>query len=340
MATNNRSHFAVKAVGMASRGNTTYTAVHGLQSFGMDTAFNIEKILELSQSEVYENKEEVSDVTVNMTKVLDGYPLVYQLATQQATTPTLLGRSTAQCGLAVSLFEDTYNSASGIPQREVQLSGLFVNSVSYNFAVDGNSTEEISLVCNNKEWLSGGSINFTGNIFTNNDSPNAVTGSGGVQRRQHVVFGTTNDTLLPPDVAGISSSGTNDVTAGVFGASIQSINISADLNREGLKELGRKGFYFRFMGVPVDVQTAITIISKSGDGMNALSEADNTSDRTIKVKSQDGTVINCGTKNRLTNITMGGADVGGGNDEITYSYTNSTSMTVQSPNDPNTALRN
>lgn len=339
MPTNNRSWYAVKALGMAARGSTTYTAVHGVQSFGMDTTFNIEKILELGQSAVYEQKEDLPDVTVNITKVLDGYSTVYQLATQSASDASLIGRSSAQCGLAMSLFQDTYNSASGIPQREVQLSGLFVGSVSYTFQTEGNSTEEISLVCNNKEWLSGGNINFTGNIFTNADTPNAITGSGGVQRRQHVVFATNSDTILPPDVAGISSSGTNDQTSGVFGASIQSIKISADLNRQGLKELGRKGFYFRFVGFPVEVQTSIEIISKSGDGVNAFSESDNTSDRTIKVKTSDGTFINCGTKNRLQSINFGGADTGGGNDTITYQYANANEMILTSPNDPNTSLR-
>lgn len=340
MATNNRMWYAVKAIGMAARGSLSFTAIHGLQSFGMDTAFNIERILQLGQSAIYENKEESPDITVNMTKVLDGYPTPYMHATQQATTPTLTGRSSAQCGLAMSIFEDTYNSASGIPQRQVMLSGLFPNSVSYNFNVDSNSTEEISLIGTQKEWLSGGSINFTGNIFTNNDSPNAITGSGGVQRRQHVVFGTTSDTLLPPDVAGISSSGTNDQVAGVFSASVQTINISADLNRTGLRELGRKGYYHRFVGFPVEVQTQIEIIAKSGDGVNCFSETDNLSNRTIKVKTLDGLVVNCGSLNKLTGITFGGGDTGGGFDSIQYSYTNANDMTVQAPYDVNTALRN
>ena len=339
MANNNRLFYAVKAIGIAPRGSTSYTSVHGLQSFGMDTTFSLERILELGQSALYENKEEIPDITVNMTKVLDGYPPVYTLATQQATDNTLIGRSSAQCGLAMSIFQDTYNSASGVPQREVQLSGLFVSSLSYTFSVDGNSQEEISLVCNNKEWLSGGSINYTGNLFTNNDSPLAITGSGGVQRRQHVVFGTLADTILPPDVAGISSSGTNDQSAGVFGASIQNISVSVDLNRQGLKELGRKGDYFKFVGFPVDVQTKIDIIAKSGDGVNAISEADNLTNRQIVVKSLDGTKINCGSTNKLTSITFGGGDVQGGNDTISYTFQNANDFILTHPMDPNTALR-
>lgn len=339
MPNNNRMWYAIKACGFAPRGSLSFTAVHGLQSFGIDTTFNLERILQLGESAVYENKESSPDITVNATKVLDGYPTPYMHATQQATDASLVGRSSAQCGIAMSIFQDTYNSASGVAQREVMLSGMFVNSLSYNFNVDSNSTEETSFIGTQKEWLSGGSINFTGNIFTNNDSPNAITGSGGVQRRQHVVFGTTNDTILPPDVAGISSSGTNDQSGGVFGASIQTININADLNRQTLAELGRKGYYHRYVGFPVTVQTQIEIISKSGDSVNALAEVDNLTNRTIKVKSLDGIVINCGTKNKLTGITFGGGDTGGGVDTIQYTFENSNDLTVQSPYDVNTALR-
>jgi len=339
MAANNRMFFATKAVGIAPRGSTSYTAIHGLQSFGMDTNFSIEKILELGQISVYEFKEDLPDITVNMTKVLDGYPPIYTLATQQATDNTLVGRSSVQCGLAMSIFQDTYNSASGVPQREVQLSGLFTNSISYSIDVDGNAQEQISLACNNKEWLTGGAINFTGNIFTNDDSPLAITGSGGVNRRQDVIYGTLTDTLLPTDLAGISSSGTNDQSAGVYGCSVQSINISTDLNREGLRELGRKGFYFRFVGFPVDVQTQIEYISKSGDGKNAFVEADNTTNQTIRLKMREGLVVDCGTKNRLTAITFGGGDATGGNDTCSHTYVNANVMTVTHPMDPNTALR-
>lgn len=336
---NNRIWYAVKAPGIAPRGSTSFTAVHGVQSLGLDTSFNLEKILELGQSAIYENKEEVPDVTVQMTKVLDGYPPIYLMATQQASDASLIGRSNAQCGMAMSIFPDTYNSASGVPFVQAQLSGLFVSSVSYSVDVDGNAQEEVSLVCNDKRWLTGGNINFTGNIFVNTDSPQSITGSGGVNRRQHVVYGTLSDTLLPTEVAGISSSGTNDQSNGVYAASVQSIRISTDLNREGLKELGRKGYYFQFVGFPVDVTTEISIIAKSGDNVNALAESDNLTNQTIRLKMLEGLQVYCGTKNKLTSITFGGGDTGGSNDQIVYNYNNSNDFVVTHPVDPNTALR-
>lgn len=336
---NRRTFYATKAPGLAPLGSTSYTVAHGVQTLGMETSFNVERILEIGQSAVYENKEELPDVTVNMTKVLDGYPPIYLLATQQGTSADLIGRSAAQCMMAMSIFPDTYASASGVPIREVQLSGLFVNSVSYTVNVDGNAEEQIALGGNDKVWLTGGNINFTGNLFVNTDVPQAITGSGGVNRRQHVMFGTLSDTVLPTEVAGISSSGTNDQSGGVFGASIQSISISADLNREAIRELGRKAPYFRYVNFPVDVNTSIEIMSKSGDGVNALAESDNVTNQTIKLRLQEGTRINCGTSNKLTSITMGGGDTGGGNDTITYNYVNANEMTVQHPMDPTTAFR-
>jgi hypothetical protein len=338
MATNNRLFYGIKALGVAPRGSTTYTAVHGVQSVGIDTSFNLEKILELGQTAIYEMKEEVPEVSVNVSRVCDGYAPLYLSATQQASDASLIGRSSAQCGMALSVFQDTYNSASGVPQRQVNMSGLFVSSFSYSATVDGNATEDVSLVCNDKSWLSS-AFTFTGNIFTNNDSPQAITGSGGVQRRQHVVFGTTADTILPTCIEGISSSGTNDQSSGAYGAHVQSIKISADLNRQGLRELGRKGNYFRFVGFPVDVQTQVEVITKNGDLVNALAEADNLVYETIQLKLQDGLKVNCGSRNKLTGVTFGGGDTSGGNDVCTYSFTNGSECTVTHPNDPNTALR-
>lgn len=334
---NDRLWYGVYACGITTIGSTSYTAIHGLQSFGIDTNFNLEKILEIGQSEIYEMREELPEISVNMSKVMDGYVPVYLSATQSASDASLVGRSSAQCQISASIFPDVYNSASGTPLKQVQMSGLFVNSISYSATVDGNCTEDISLVCNDKSWLV--TPNFTGNIFTNNDQPLAITGSGGVQRRQNVVFGTLTDTVLPASIEGISSSGTNDKSGGVYGAHIQSVKISADLNRTGLRELGRKGNYFRFVSFPVDVQTQVEVITQNYDNVNALAEATNLSYETIRLKLQDGLVVDCGSKNKLTSVTFGGADTGGGNATTVYSYMNGNSMKVQHPMDPNASLR-
>lgn len=239
----------------------------------------------------------------------------------------------------MNIYPDDFASASGTPLQEVLCSGMFAGNIAYNFGVDDNFTEELGLVGNHKAWRSANFLNTT-ELFDGNDAPLAISDSGGVQRRQEFIFSPTADgSVLPQDVAGITSSGTNEVTAGVFGASVQSVRISCDFGRTGLKELGRKLDYHKYIDFPVDVTTDIEIIAKTGDLVDALEEGENLTDRTISFKITDGTHIDLGTKNKLSNVTMGGGDATGGNDTITYSYVNSNIITVTHPQDPTIALR-
>ena len=79
MATNNRVYYAIQQVGIAagSRGNNNFTPVHGVQSVGITTTFNLEQVFELGQISIYENVEGTPDVEVTMSKVLDGYIPLY-----------------------------------------------------------------------------------------------------------------------------------------------------------------------------------------------------------------------------------------------------------------------
>jgi hypothetical protein len=85
----------------ASRGatpgnlNNKVGIVHGLQSIGVTTNFNLEQIFELGQLSLYENREDIPEIEVTFEKVLDGYPLVYHLGTVDSTNPTLPGRANA-----------------------------------------------------------------------------------------------------------------------------------------------------------------------------------------------------------------------------------------------------
>lgn len=350
MAANNRLVWFVEAIGFSKIGEQSFTAAHGVQSVGMTTSFNVETILELGQLEVYENIEDLPDVEVTVEKVLDGYPLIYNLATRGTTGKSLAGRQNGQSIMAMSLFSDVQDSASGRPIAQVNLSGLFVSSLNYTFPVDGQCKESVSLVGNSKQWVLPAATTFSGG-FTNNDVPLATTyASGGVQTRKNVIFNytattldtngqvnatTTNkSTILPRSIAGISASGTNEyVRADLCNCAIQNISVSADLGREQILELGHKTPYFRYVTFPVDVTTEVEIISKSGDWVNALetgpyTNGANTQYETIKVATQDGLFLDMGTRNRLTNISMGGGDTGGGNQTISYTYTNRNSLYV------------
>jgi len=360
MPVRNRIFYAIQQVGTAPIGSTTFTEIHGVQSVGITTTFNLEQVFELGQIDIYENIEDIPDVEVTMEKVLDGYPLIYHRATENAVGSSLSGRSNEKCIVALSIFNDTDDGASGVlPESQVDMSGMFVSSLTYTMPVDGPSTEAVTLVGNNKLW---GTTTFGGKFYQagpdDTDEPLALTApSGGVQRREDVLFRTlgistldTNGqvdmtflksgTILPRQIDGISTSGTNPTDGeGNYAAHLQSFTVSTDLGRESLNELGRKGPYFRFVNFPTEVTCAIETITTLGDQISAtengtLGDGNNLQNETIKIAMREGTFVDLGKKNKLSSITYGGADAGGGNATVTYNYSNFNSLTVLHPQDP------
>ena len=361
MAKNKRIYYAAQQVGIKADGDSgQFTAIHGVQSVSMTTNFNLNQVFELGQLEIYENIEDIPDVEISLTKVLDGYPLIYHLATMGATTtsPTLAGRSNSKCLFGLAIFSDTADAAEGTPNNVVQCSGMFVNSVTYNFPADDNFTEEVTLVGNDKVWANTlgygdplGTLptpSFDGKFSsTVDDGPQ---GAGGVNRRENFVFDSTLDpycTKLPPEVVGIGLDGYNvkDVN-GEYGAHINSITASVDMGRETIDELGRFAPYHRFLTFPTEVTCEIEVTSISGDMVSATeagiytTETDqcaivgNLKNRTIRLATCEGTLIYLGAKNKLQSVNYGGGDTGGGNATVTYTYSNFNSFTVTHSGDP------
>lgn len=358
---NNRIFWACQAVGISAFTSETPTLVHGAQTLGTSVSFGITPIFEIGMLSPYENIEEIPNVEITIEKVLDGYPLLYHLATRGYTSNTLAGRSNQRCHVYVPMFRETKDAASGDALIEMFASGMFLNSVQYTLPVEGPCTESITLVGNNRWWRTSGMsalANNAQNFALGADVPLAYAlNSGGIQMRENVRFNTSsasrdaNDqvtfsssadyaTILPPDIAGISSSGTNLVRPdGNYPAAIQSISVSTNLNRDSLYELGHKGAYFRPVSFPVEVTCDIEINSKSGDLVNVYENGvgttgGNLTNRSIYISLQDGTFLNLGTKNKLNNISVGGGNAGGGIDTITYSYTTQNDLTVIHPQDP------
>lgn len=359
---NNRIFYATRKAGIAPLGSNTYTTLRGVQSAGITTNFNIEQIFEIGKISVYQNVEGIPDVSVDIEKFLDGYAPNYVLATQLGTSATLVGRSSARCSLAMSVYPDTNLTAEGTPGAEVQLSGLYVSSVGYAAATEGRARETLGLVGNNKVWVNmvAGTAFGTygdGNVFTNQANPKAITGSGGVNGRESVSFTYTNNagrdvngtvsgigTVLPQDIPGISSSGTNNRVQGALQAHVSNFSANVDLSREDLFELGRRGPYHKFVNFPVPVTTEISVIASSGDlvsfleeGINAgagCSAGTNLTDRTIRLQMCEGLQLDLGKKNILSSVGMTGGDAGGGNMEVTYTYTNQNDFSVYHTSDP------
>ena len=196
--------------------------VHGVQSIGITTNFNLEQAFELGQLEIYENIEGTPDVEVTMEKFIDGYPLMYLLASTGVTGSNasgLIARSKERCDVSLGIFGEEFNNvASATPNAgdaevQVYMSGMYISSISYNIPVDGTCTESITLVGNSKEWLESSNVLMSGeavNTFNGADAPKAlgVTGafgpSGGLQRREDVLM---EHSILPVGIQGVHGTG-------------------------------------------------------------------------------------------------------------------------------------
>jgi hypothetical protein len=332
MAFNQRIFYACQAVAVAPRGTGTVTSshiVHGLQSVGMTSTFTLEQIFEMGQLAIYENVEEVADIEVTLEKVIDGYKLIFDLATNGACKTDLVAASKARSDVYVAVFDDGLSNATGVPRNVCMNSGMFVSSVSYSYSVDGNATESVTLVGNDRFWngTTAGVIASAPNAIwitnpTSNFDGEDVPKSGVVRRVDVDLAGST----LPAEV---KSQMNNDPVGLGGGYHVQSITVSTDFGQENIQELGRFGPYTRYATFPIEVTSEFEVIATSGDLINVSGNAPNLIDRAITIKDTAGTVLNLGTKNKLTSVSYSGGDTGGGNATITYSYSNYNVLTVQ-----------
>jgi hypothetical protein len=359
---NNRIFYACQMIGLRkmdplglSGSSSALIIAHGVQSVGMTTNFNLEQAFELGQIQIYENIEGVPDVEVTMEKVLDGYPLLYHLASPAPQSVGLVGRGKDRMDLSLGIYSDAFDSVTDSgnvdfrPQVEVFCSGMYVGSISYTVPVDGNATESVTFQGNQKQWTSDTGnmlLNSSGldfgtasgfSLTTSPDEPKALTDiSGGVQRRENVKVSASS---WPNSIAGVAG---GSASANVH---MQSFTCSTDYSREDIMELGTKVPYFRSPGFPIEVSCEIEAIAVTGDFVSAYEkgdpelvgkrgEGDNTTEETIIVKLQDGTCFNLGAKNRLSSVSYAGGDTGGGNVSCTYSYTNFNELEVLHPQDP------
>ena len=363
MSLNDRIFYATQAVGIHGHGDggdvTAAEMVHGLQSVGINTTFNLEQAFELGQIEIYENIEGTPDVEVTLEKVLDGSPLIYHLASVNGLDGTpagsgLVGRSKSRCDVRLGIFSDAHNNVSAgnaSAEAEVYMSGMYISSISYTVPTDGSMTESVTLVGNNKQWLTTGQkLTATAvDAFDGNDFPAALTSgvhtgaytpSGGIQQREDVFV---SGCILPNSIEGVLGSGYGNALNYGTGANrvhIQSFSVSTDFSREDILELGRKTPYARPATFPIEVTCEIEAITTSGDFVNAFefgdaklngttSSGNNTAQENIFLCTRAGYAFDLGAKNRLASVSYGGGDATGGNATCSYSYTNFNELDVQ-----------
>lgn len=359
---NNRIFYACQNVAITDEFATVVQngdMTHGVQSVGITTNFNLEQAFELGQIEIYENIEGTPDVEVSMEKLLDGYPLLYHMASSGAVVGTaasgLAARGNAKCSVRLGIYNEIFNNigsdTSDTAPVEVYCSGMFISNISYTIPAEGSMTESITLVGNNKQWLTsdpsqvdyGASVITEANVddFDGFDEPFAIAGaSGGIQRREDVLL---EGCILPFSIQGVVGSGYSNAIDTATSSPlihVQNISISTDFSREDVLELGRKSPYYRPAGFPVEVTCEIEAITISGDFIGAYEFGDpdfdatddsgnNLRNESIFILTRAGYAWDLGLKNKISSVSYGGGDAGGGNVSVTYSYSNFNDLDVQ-----------
>lgn len=348
---------------------TTYSywvQPRGLQSAGITTNFTSDPVSQLGTLKIYAQTETSPEVEVSLSKLIDGTAPLYSIctATPNGATLTSINKDITEIAnnmvnVRFAVFSDTLPYATGTALYHTLCSGMYLSSVAYNFTVDGNGTEEITLVGSNKTWSLGGNVPGTVESLDSDDNATPYgTGTAFLARRQYVAI--TGVPVTPPTrdssgkitspetiVACVLPTGTNAGPGGgggipVVGVSpadkkpiIQSIAINANFNRENINELGFFGPYYKYMTLPVEVTSEFEIISTSGDLVNAddfdyVTDSCTTSFSNLDYKEivikvcgateNDSLVIDLGKKNKLTSVNYTGGDTGGGNVTTTFSF--------------------
>lgn len=378
---NNRVYYAIHSVAIKENGVTPtneivpiipgvdvdpsgrWEVVRGAQSVGMTTTFNFEQVFQLGQIETYEYVELEPEVEFTIERVLDGTKPLWFMCTGPRGGVSLTARTADyKVDVAVPVYPDTQTRATGLPISMCLGSGMFLSSITYTFPVDGNFTESITMVGNDKIWsdfelagdpypttLARGSgisdngsdqtqVGFPSGIlaplpggidaFTTAAGEDATIIGSGVQRRES--FDLANS-RLPTEIPGVSASG----TLGSIAEHIQTLTVSTDLGREDIFELGKKRPFFKFVTFPIEVTCAIECITSQGDLIDALSKEpdacqrfNNTANQQIILKLCEGLQIDLGSKNRLQSIDWAGGEAGGDNVTVTYNYSNFNDLTI------------
>lgn len=258
----------------------------GLQSAGISTTFNTEPVSQLGTLSIYSQIETSPEVEVTLSKLVDGTAPLYSLCTAftdgtstlETINKDITEVATNMVNVRFAVAKDTDSKASGTLTHHTLCSGMYLNSVSFTFPVDGNATEQVTLAGSRKIW--GGEVSVP-----EGDDANALGELASVVvRRQNVAITGANvgvttvrdsadkittfpaATLLP---SGILKSYQRTVNGKNDTPKVQNITVSANLNRENINELGFFGPYYKYTTFPIEVTSEFELVSVSGDMINA-----------------------------------------------------------------------
>ena len=337
MPANNRIYYASQSVQLQPQnadGSAVYNGRYvpqGLQSVGMTTNFSLQPVFQLGQLELYDNLENVPEVEVTLNKVVDGTPPLYAMCMcgsagiSAVSAVELVDLVNNRVNFRLGIWPDTVPATTGLASHYVDCSGMYLSRFNFTLPIDGNATEEVTLVGNNKIWDANTAMTTSEFDPSNGKVPTAP----GIVRRYGVDF---SNTVLPTGEAGIPV----PQDRGIARPYVQSVTISADLGREAIQEIGSMAPYFRYVRFPLEVRSEFQVIASDGDKVDASDFSQNSScgdnyrnvkDKEVKLTLCAGTGttqgslgLDLGLKNKLTSVNYTGGDTGGGNATITYSF--------------------
>ena len=334
MASNKRIFYAcegfqlspVLVAGATDTPANDFRTPRGVQSVGMTTNFNLEKVFQLGQLALYENIEGNPEIEVTVNKVLDGTKPLFFACLAGAWNKNELSIVEGQnnkVDMKFYIYPETNNLGSGTPQSVLTCSGMYANSFTYTFPTDGNATEDVTLVGNNKTWAQGSA---GVNLYSSDNSGNGEIAKTIVRRWKF----DTSGCIFP------TGSGAMRMVDGSGAPPLQSVNVSFDFGREPIYTLGKYDPYLRTVTFPVEISTEIETIATDGDYLNidqlTYGCVDTTQSKDLRPKnkpikfvvcgtgSSDKLTIDLGSRNKLSSVAYGGGEAGGGNLTITYSF--------------------
>lgn len=285
------------------------TVVHGAQSVGINTNFNLEQVFQLGRLAIYDNIATDPDVEITINKALDGRPTIWNLATGGGS---LVQHANNQSTIVLAVDDETQDFIAAPHTAAITMTGCYVSSLNYTFPVDGNLTEELVFVGSHKE--------VGGVVGTPNADP-----LDRVLRRQNVAI---SECTLP---------------GMVIARRLSQVSISADLGREKMFSLGQLAPFHRFVNFPLEITVSFDVIS-DGENQNILvgPEFDETTGEcvginivkepiVIKLCDSDGDIaytFDLGSGCSLQSVSYSGGDTGGGNVTETYTYITYNELTI------------
>lgn len=297
------------------------SVAQGVQSVAVNTNFNLEQVFQLGRLAIYDNIPADPDVEVTISKVLDGRKTIWNLAT--AGGGSLVSNANKQTTLILGVGDDTADAIAA-NTSSITMTGCYISSVNYTFPVEGNFTEEVTLVGSHKA-AGGAALAPAATVPGPGAVPNPAVNQDVLRRQNFNVAAST----LPSDIAD---------------KKLSQVTISADLGREKMFALGDLSPFHRFVNFPLEITASFDVIQDGNAGTNLAGPHFDTVTgncvgltglvpQTIDIylcdnNGNDTYRFNLGSGCNIQSVSYSGGDTGGGNVTETYTYITYNELTI------------